>query len=111
MDSIGRLVSHVPESLPGTISDELAKDLLGRLARQKAMALTTQREFELLAVAARLGEFTNSQLSEGSGMQKQNVNRALKKLLDLSLVRMCQDKDGGEAYAVVDEMRLLGRGQ
>jgi len=111
MDSIGRLVSHVPASLPGTISDELAKDLLGRLARQKAIALTTQREFKLLEVAARLGEFTNSKLSEGSGMQKQNVNRALKKLLDLSLVRMRQDEDGGEAYAVVDEMRLLGGGQ
>ena len=41
MDSIGRLVSHVPESLPGTISDELAKDLLTRLARQRATSLTT----------------------------------------------------------------------
>lgn len=108
MDSIGRLVSHVPESLPGTISDELAKDLLARLARQKAMALTTPREFELLEVAARLGEFTNSQLSAESGMQRQNVNRAFKKLLDLNLVRIRQDEDGGQAYAVVDEMRLLG---
>jgi len=88
--------------------DELAKDLLARLAHQRAVALTTQREYELLEVAARLGEFTNSQLAAESGMQKQNVNRALKKLLDLNLVRIRQDEDGGEAYAVVDEMRLLG---
>ena len=39
------------------------------------------------------------------------MNWALKKLLDLNLVRMRQDEDGGEAYAIVDEMRLLGGGQ
>ena len=110
MDSIGRLVSHVPESLPGTISDELAKDLLTRLARQRAASLTTQREYELLEAAARLGVFTNSQLTAKTGAQKQNVNRALKKLLDMNLVRIHQDEEGGEAYAIVDEMRLLSRG-
>ena len=41
-------------------------------------------------------------------MQKQNVSRALKKLLDLGLVRIGLDSDGNDVYVVADEMRLLG---
>jgi len=109
MDSIGNIVSHMPESFPGTVPNDVACDVLFQLAEQKARALLSPREIDILLKASALGQFTNAKLAKASGVQKQNVNRALKKLSSLNLVYLDREAGGNVFYRIAEDMRILGK--
>ncbi|HCP32066.1 TPA: hypothetical protein DIT45_02300 [Candidatus Acetothermia bacterium] len=109
MDSIGNIISHMPESFPGTVPDELAHAILLELARQKAGSLLTSTELDVLTEAARMEEFTNAALAERTGKLKQNIAKYIDRFLELNLAYPVRKESKQVFYRVAEDMRILGR--
>lgn len=107
MDAIQNIVSYVPESLPGTISDDMAMEILIALANERVAQVLTPTEREVLAVAAGVEEFSNAQLTELTSKRKQNIATYIEKYVQLGLVRRIRQEGSEVLYEVAADVRPL----
>ena len=107
MDAIQNVVSYVPESLPGTISDDMALEILAALANERATQLLTPTERDVLVAAAGVEEFTNASLTALSGKRKQHIATYIEKFVKLGLVCRLRQEGNEIFYEVSADMRPL----
>lgn len=107
MDAIQNIVAYVPEGLPGTISDDMALEILVVLANERAGQLLTPTERDVLAAAAGLEEFTNASLTALSEKRKQHVATYIEKFVRLGLVHRIKQEGNEIFYEVSPDMRPL----
>jgi len=107
MDAIQNIVSYVPEGLPGTISDDMAQEILVALANERAAQLLTQTERDVLIAAAGLEEFTNALLTDLTEKRKQNIATYIEKFVRLGLARRLRQEGSEVFYEVSADMRPL----
>lgn len=110
MDAIQNIVSYVPEGLPGTISDDMALEILSALARERATQLLTPTEQDVLVAAASVEEFTNASLTALTKKQKQNTATYIEKLVRVGLARRLRQEGSEIFYEVAADMRPLAPG-
>jgi len=107
MDAIQNIVSYVPEGLPGTISDDMALEILAALAHERATQLLTPTERDVLVAAAGVEEFTNASLTALTEKRKQHIAIYIEKLVRLGLVRRLRQEGNEIFYEVSADMRPL----
>ena len=107
MDAIQNIVAYVPESLPGTISDEMALEILVALANERASQLLTPTERKVLIAAAGVEEFNNALLTSLTKKQKQHVATYIEKFVRLGLVYRIRQEGNEIFYEVSADMRPL----
>jgi len=110
MDAIQNIVSYVPEGLPGTISDDMAMEILSSLAHERATQLLTPTERDVLVAAAGVEEFTNASLTALTEKRKQHMANYIDKLVRLGLVRRIRQEGNEIFYEVAADMRPLAVG-
>ncbi len=107
MDSVGNIVSHMPETFPGTVPDEVARAILVKLAREKVERLLTRTEVNVLMGAVQAEEFTNTALAERTKKMKQNIAKYINRFLELHLIYPVR-KEGRQAfYRIAEDLRIL----
>jgi DNA-binding transcriptional ArsR family regulator len=107
MDAIQNIVAYVPEGLPGTISDDMALEILTALANERVSQLLTPTEQEVLAIAAGEEEFNNALLTELTDKRKQNIATYIEKYMRLGLVRRIRQEGNEIFYEVAPDVRPL----
>lgn len=107
MDAIQNIVSYVPEGLPGTISDDMALEILSALAHERATQLLTPTERDVLVAAAGVEEFTNAALTGLTQKQKQHIATYIEKFAKLGLVRRLRQEGNEIFFEVSADMRPL----
>ena len=107
MDAIQNIVSYVPEGLPGTISDDMAMEILTALANERVSQLLTPTEQEVLTTAAGEEEFNNALLTELTAKRKQHIATYIEKYMRLGLVRRIRQEGNEIFYQVAPDVRPL----
>jgi DNA-binding transcriptional ArsR family regulator len=110
MDAIQNIVSYVPEGLPGTISDDMALEILAALAHERATQLLTPTERDVLVAAAGVEEFTNASLTALTEKRKQHIAIYIETFVRLGLVRRIRQEGNEIFYEVSADMRPLASG-
>jgi hypothetical protein len=104
MDAIQNIVSYVPEGLPGTISDDMAMEILTALANERVSQLLTPTEQEVLATAAGEEEFNNALLTKLTDKRKQHIATYI---VHLGLVHRIRQEGNEIFYEVAPDVRPL----
>jgi CRISPR-associated protein (TIGR02584 family) len=107
MDAIQNIVSYVPEGLPGTISDDMAMEILTALANERVSQLLTPTEQEVLATAAGEEEFNNALLTKLTDKRKQHIATYIEKYMHLGLVHRIRQEGNEIFYEVAPDVRPL----
>ena len=110
MDSIGNIVSHMPEAFPGTVPDDVAHAILVKLAGEKVERLLTRTEVDVLIKAAQAKEFTNVALVQRTGKAKQNIAKYIDRFLELHLIYPVRKEGRQVFYRTAEDLRILGGG-
>jgi hypothetical protein len=107
MDAITSLVTHLPESMTGTLSTEAAQSLLQQLTWERVRATLSDAEQKVLQAAIHQVRFTNSSLGKATAKGKQNVAKYLNRLLDLHFIHPAERRGRNVYYEISPDLALI----
>lgn len=107
MDAIHGIVTHFPVDIPQTVPLEQSKTFLRMLTLEKIRNNLSERELQVLLQMTEQEEFSNLDLSTQLDIQKQNMSKYMKKLLNSGYIRFVRQEGRKSVYVLSPEILYL----